>query len=607
MKTFSCLTAIGMVLTIAASTAGAIDLKESKVTQVVNDVEIISAADQKTKPAAVNDVFAIPDVLRTGKASRAELIAKDETVTRIGADTIFSFDPASRTINLKQGSLLFHSPHGKGGGTIHTGSATASVLGTTLIVTATPQGGMKVLDLEGTVEVNLSNKKKQKLSGGQMTFVLPGANQLAPVIVFRLDELVRNSLLVHGFGKPLPSIPLIQNQIDRQQKLIKSGRATDTGLLVGDSATPNQVEVLDPNTIRTKITRETGLQKALQTDANLTGASLTDPNIPTPPNRIFMNRAFQLAENPFFSGKTFTGFAGKDINFGSGDLLHIDMTPFASKPKFDFVASGILNFASSVTFDGVSPLGILTLIGGQGATFASGITLEADAANFEIVTPGTITLNNVTLKNNVGAIGLISGTMLDLSDIYVLSTGSTVFAAPDVTLNWSSDGSILKVGANDDTYFITDPATGHVTLSAPNGNLSVSGTSIQTHYLTLNSGDSILLDAQGHTLTSTGPGATATFTAPNLVTIQNTDFSSFGSVNAAANTITLVNTILNPDVPNNFGTKTGLANIDGPVVNGRLNLINVRLGSQQVTDLSQINFTEGPSTLAGINSYKKSL
>ena len=113
------------------SPATAIDLKQSKVTQVVNDVQIISASDQSKKTAAVNDTFSMPDILRTGPASRAELVAQDETVTRVGANTIFSFDPANRTIDLKQGSLLFHSPHGKGGGTIHTGSATASVLGTT--------------------------------------------------------------------------------------------------------------------------------------------------------------------------------------------------------------------------------------------------------------------------------------------------------------------------------------------------------------------------------------------------------------------------------------------------------------------------------------------
>ena len=71
---------------------------------------------------------------------------------------------------MKQGSLLFHSPHGKGGGTIHTGSATASVLGTTLIVTTTLGGGLKVLDLEGAVEVKFLNGLKQSLDPGQNDF-----------------------------------------------------------------------------------------------------------------------------------------------------------------------------------------------------------------------------------------------------------------------------------------------------------------------------------------------------------------------------------------------------------------------------------------------------
>lgn len=74
---------------LAVSTSHAMDLKQSKLTQVVNEVQIISAADQKQKSAAVNDVFSMPDILRTGTASRAELVASDETVTRVGANTIF--------------------------------------------------------------------------------------------------------------------------------------------------------------------------------------------------------------------------------------------------------------------------------------------------------------------------------------------------------------------------------------------------------------------------------------------------------------------------------------------------------------------------------------
>ena len=49
---------------LAAATTQAIDLKQSKVTQVVNDVQIISAADQKQKAALVNDTFSMPDLPR---------------------------------------------------------------------------------------------------------------------------------------------------------------------------------------------------------------------------------------------------------------------------------------------------------------------------------------------------------------------------------------------------------------------------------------------------------------------------------------------------------------------------------------------------------------
>ncbi len=68
---------------------------------------------------------------------------------RVGANAVFSFGKDSRTLNLERGSLLLHSPTGKGGGSIVTNSATASVVGTTIIVTATSNGGFKLLVLEG--------------------------------------------------------------------------------------------------------------------------------------------------------------------------------------------------------------------------------------------------------------------------------------------------------------------------------------------------------------------------------------------------------------------------------------------------------------------------
>ncbi len=156
------------------SALGAIDLKECKFTQVVNDVQVISTTDDGKHAASVDGLFKMPDVLRTGTASRAELVAEDRTITRVGANTVFSFDRANRTINLQQGSLLFNSPKGKGGGTIHTAAATAAVLGTTLIVTTTTNGGFKVLNLEGVVEVRFDNGTHRTLHSGPIDLCAAG-------------------------------------------------------------------------------------------------------------------------------------------------------------------------------------------------------------------------------------------------------------------------------------------------------------------------------------------------------------------------------------------------------------------------------------------------
>ncbi len=303
-------------------TSPAADLKQSKFTQVVNDVGIITA-DKSKKLVAVNDIFNMPDVLRTGVDSRAELVAADNTITRVGANTIFSFDQANRTVDLKQGSLLFHSPKGKGGGTIRTGSATASVLGTTIIVTATPSGGFKLLALEGTAEIKFLSGLSQKLQPGQMTFILPGG-QRSPIIIFRLDEQTKGSQLVSGFEQPLPSLPKIEAEITKQLGQILNGEAEDTGLLVGDNATSDSVQVVVDN-----------FNQQEEIDPKLV-AVLADP---TPviiathllsdvtPNHVFL-KPFKTG-NAFLDGfGKFSGFVAQNIDITTA---MIDLFPYAGK------------------------------------------------------------------------------------------------------------------------------------------------------------------------------------------------------------------------------------------------------------------------------------
>lgn len=699
MKATAMLIFLGCVY--SAVPCRAADLKQSKLTEVVNEVQIITAADQRSKPAAVNDVFSIPDILRTGAASRAELVAQDATVTRVGANTIFSFDPGNRTIDLKEGSLLFHAPHGKGGGTIHTGSATASVLGTTIIITTTPNGGFKVIALEGHVEVKLPNGLEQRLNPGQMTFILPGGKRLAPIIIFRLDELIEHSLLVKGFGEPLQSLPLIQNEIETQLKLIRSGRLGDTGFIAGESATPDQVEVLDINTIaHGQQTQNPTVQPpggpplspvaaASGADATISQPSLTDVTIPTPPVHVFANQKFDLTGNAYFSGRNFQGFLARNIFMNplptdtreTAPPLVIDLSPYDGLASFDMVAANDFKIAGSISFTGLSSSSDLTLAAGNQFRLTPGVSLTAEVHTFSLLSPATLTINNGGLFNDVGDISLGSGggvllqnggtiavagqiRISSIDDIIASGTsltgngaligslmgavtldkatlkvagvadiigatalnfnnanissgsaalyglGNTAMAINDTTINGSSSVAAMTSGEIDVTgtasggsALLSDPASGSVSLSSSAGSIHISGTTISAHYLTLNSGDGILLDASGHALVASGPAAMASLTAPNLITVRNTDFSPFALVNMAANTIVLVNDIFSTTGIYNFGTQTGQVVINGQNPGG-LALIGCSLGRNPIS-IEDIDITSAAQITAGIHSYPR--
>src|SRR4051812_23456558 len=205
-------------------------ISQSTFTDVVKDVNVIAAPTKATTPARVNAEVKAPDLVRTGADSRAELTAPDQTITRIGANTVFSFEPVSRSLRLEQGSVLFHAPAGKGGGNIKTSGASAAVLGTTIIVAATPNGGFKLIVLEGKAKATLPNGNSRNLKAGQMVFVLPAGGGFSPVLDINLGALVAGSQLVNGFSRDLPSIGLIRSAVLRQNEDIAKGRAVDTGL-----------------------------------------------------------------------------------------------------------------------------------------------------------------------------------------------------------------------------------------------------------------------------------------------------------------------------------------------------------------------------------------
>jgi hypothetical protein len=229
----------GLMAFVLLPAGQAMPIDHSTITEVVNDVKVINPDSKNAFAAKTQAVFRTPDIMKTGADSRSEMVAEDQTITRVGANTLFSFEPKERIINLEEGSVLFQSPTGKGGGTVRTAAATASVLGTTIIVVATKDGGFKLLVLEGTGRVRMPDGKVTILHGGQLIVVAPGAKQVGPVLNFLLRDEAESSLLVMGFKRPLPSWPKIWKQMKKQ----------DQEIAAGEFQAPTQVlgTIIDPN------------------------------------------------------------------------------------------------------------------------------------------------------------------------------------------------------------------------------------------------------------------------------------------------------------------------------------------------------------------------
>ena len=253
MKTIFLIT----ILAVACRFSGtAAPLTESTFTEIINEVNTLSVGGDATA-AKAGEILKAPQRVRTGPQSRAELTAPDKTITRVGANTVFSYADNGRTLNLEQGNVLFHAPKGLGGGTIKSGGAAAAVLGTTVTVSATTGGGFKVILLEGKGKVTLPNGSSVTLKAGQEVFVLPGGTEFSKVFDINLDKLVDGSLLVKGFSHELSSLPLILLAIQEQDAQIKSGASSDTGqppeFFLPPPAPGNGQNVLDPATYQTAV------------------------------------------------------------------------------------------------------------------------------------------------------------------------------------------------------------------------------------------------------------------------------------------------------------------------------------------------------------------
>jgi FecR protein len=196
-----------VLLLIVGHAAAADSKKEARVTQIIRDVKLMPS-DTAARPAIVNDKVREDTGVRTGGDSRSELTFVDLTITRLGANTIFSFNKAGRNAEVDSGSILFRVPKNSGGGRITSSGVSVAVTGTTVILECTR--GDRLFVLEGGARISLRKypSQFQNLRAGQMVDVPPGAKTIPPPTNFDINDLMRKHPLITDFP-PLPSRDLI--------------------------------------------------------------------------------------------------------------------------------------------------------------------------------------------------------------------------------------------------------------------------------------------------------------------------------------------------------------------------------------------------------------
>src|SRR5437879_2873277 len=205
----------------------AAEQKQARVTEVIHDVRLL-AAKAAARPAAVNDTIHEGTAVRTGTDSRAELTFLDRTLTRLGANTVFSFGAATRTYDLGNGAILMSAPKQAGTVKITTAVATCAVSGFTAILERHSNTWNKFILLHGNGTLTLKGTPGGpcRLQTGQMVVFPPHPTHCPPVLNIDISKLL-NGKLVKGFNRPLPELNIILADIENQQNQPPSGGLID--------------------------------------------------------------------------------------------------------------------------------------------------------------------------------------------------------------------------------------------------------------------------------------------------------------------------------------------------------------------------------------------
>ncbi len=220
------------VVVLGVTSLHAAALEEARITHVVRDVKILSPSTA-SRPARLGSAVGAGTTIRVGAKSRGELTLGDQSIARLGANTIVRLAEGGRTLNLDEGAILFQAPKGHAGIQISMGAIVVASTGATGIIERYSHFYMKLLLLEGDARVSVPTHLGESIvmRPGQILITKPNVTSLPDPAYFDIERVMKTCQLVSEF-QPLASKDLIEREEQKQVRLTSKGTYIPSNLVI---------------------------------------------------------------------------------------------------------------------------------------------------------------------------------------------------------------------------------------------------------------------------------------------------------------------------------------------------------------------------------------
>ncbi len=204
--------------------------RQAQITAATGTVELVGR-DGVTATGSLGENILEGTAVRTGVDARTELTFANETVARLGANTVFNFKDGTRHLEFHDGIVLLQVPKNAKSAMVRTEKMAAILAGSTAIFECHPTV-YKFLVLEGIGRLYRPDHLGDSVlvRAGQMIIGNPNSPVSEPVD-FDVARLLRTSKFITDFA-PLRSERLMAGASQKQERAKSKKRLIDTNLVI---------------------------------------------------------------------------------------------------------------------------------------------------------------------------------------------------------------------------------------------------------------------------------------------------------------------------------------------------------------------------------------